>query len=112
MKTAIVMFDSKGFVFLIKQMLQALDFEVIEVDSVSKLSDFVDDKNIDVLLTDWTKSDEECAGFFHLFPTVVVSSKNDTATILKALSVGAKEYIIKPFDNDILRSKLYLAGIL
>ena len=46
MKTAIVMFDSKGFVFLIKQMLQALDFEVIEVDSVSKLSDFVDDKKI------------------------------------------------------------------
>jgi two-component system chemotaxis response regulator CheY len=44
-------------------------------------------------------------------PVVMFTTYNALPLIEKALALGAAEYIMKPFDAEILESKLALAGI-
>jgi two-component system chemotaxis response regulator CheY len=43
---------------------------------------------------------------------VFCTTENDIAQIAKALKAGANEYIMKPFDRDIVEAKFAEAGIL
>lgn len=43
---------------------------------------------------------------------VFCTTENEVAQIARALDAGADEYIMKPFDKDILRSKLQEVGLL
>ena len=46
-------------------------------------------------------------------PVVVFcSTENDMAHITEALSRGANEYIMKPFDGDIIKSKFEQVGLI
>ena len=46
-------------------------------------------------------------------PTVIFcTTENDMAHIEMAITSGAQEYIMKPFDEDILVGKLGQAGLL
>jgi len=46
-------------------------------------------------------------------PRVIFCSvENDLGKIRQALEDGADEYIMKPFDSDIVASKLAMAGVL
>lgn len=42
---------------------------------------------------------------------LMCSRQDDPARIEEALDHGADEYIIKPFNEAIVRSKLWLAGL-
>jgi len=44
-------------------------------------------------------------------PVIIVSTETETSSILKALSLGADEYIMKPFDEGVIRGKLDIVGI-
>lgn len=39
-------------------------------------------------------------------PVIVASSLNDRTSVAKAIALGARDYILKPFDKDTLLSKL------
>ncbi len=43
---------------------------------------------------------------------VICTTKNDAANIRKALDEGADEYIMKPFDSEIVRTKFLMLGLL
>ena len=43
---------------------------------------------------------------------VFCTTENDMAHIQEAINAGANEYIMKPFDSDIIQSKLSQIGIL
>jgi two-component system chemotaxis response regulator CheY len=43
---------------------------------------------------------------------VFCTTKNDPANIREALDAGADEYIMKPFDSEIVRTKFLLLGLL
>ncbi|WP_135465884.1 response regulator [Crenalkalicoccus roseus] len=46
-------------------------------------------------------------------PVVVLcTTESDLSRILEALAAGAQEYVMKPFDEAILRDKLVQAGLL
>ena len=46
-------------------------------------------------------------------PVVVMcTTEAGTEKILEGLEAGAQEYVMKPFDEDILRAKLVQAGLL
>ena len=46
--------------------------------------------------------------------TVVIfcTAENEASQVQLALDAGANEYIMKPFDSDIVRSKLMILGVL
>ena len=41
---------------------------------------------------------------------VFCTTENEVAQITRALAAGADEYIMKPFDKEIVRSKLQEVG--
>jgi len=44
-------------------------------------------------------------------PVIIVSTETETSSILKAISLGASEYVMKPFDEEIIKGKLDMIGI-
>jgi len=44
-------------------------------------------------------------------PVIVVSTETEMNSILKAISLGASEYVMKPFDEDVIKGKLDIVGI-
>jgi len=44
-------------------------------------------------------------------PVIIVSTETEMKSILKALALGASEYVMKPFDESIIKSKLDIVGI-
>jgi len=43
---------------------------------------------------------------------IFCTTENDVAQIARALHAGADEYIMKPFDREIVEAKLQEAGLL
>jgi DNA-binding response OmpR family regulator len=41
-------------------------------------------------------------------PVVILSARNDMKSIQKALELGAKDYVAKPFNSYDLRNKIAL----
>ena len=74
----------------------------------------------DAILLDWNMPVMTGIEFLRLLrqepggdaPTVVFCTvENDLSRIREALDCGADEYIMKPFDGDIIASKLAEAGL-
>lgn len=42
---------------------------------------------------------------------IICSAENDSANVARALQAGADEYVMKPFDTDILISKFLQIGL-
>ena len=116
MQTALIAFDSKQLSTIIEKMLDDLGFNCLQATSFEEISDILAERSPAVLFFDWTLNGQDIAGFLsglHEKPILIlVSKEKDPARIQEALDLGVDEYIMKPFDNDILQSKLSLAGLL
>jgi len=75
----------------------------------------------DVILLDWNmpnKDGMEVLQEIRAMPggatpiIIFVTTENDMDHITKALESGANEYIMKPFDSEILQNKLMQSGVL
>lgn len=75
----------------------------------------------DGILLDWNMPVMEGIEFLELLrkteggdvPRVIFcTTNNDIEHITRAIEAGANEYIMKPFDQDILREKLEEVGLL
>ncbi len=42
----------------------------------------------------------------HKLPIIVVSARSDAASITNSMEIGASDYLVKPFDQEILQSKI------
>jgi two-component system chemotaxis response regulator CheY len=74
----------------------------------------------DVILLDWNMPNMSGIEFLRMLrserqgahPVVVFcTTENDVAHITEALGAGADEYIMKPFDRDIIEAKLAEVGL-
>jgi two-component system, chemotaxis family, chemotaxis protein CheY len=120
-KLCLVVDDSRVVRKVARRIFEDLRFEVAEAgDGVEALA-WVRTALPDVILLDWNmpvmngleflrRLREEPGGDW---PKVVFcSAENDLERIREALAHGADEYIMKPFDGDIVASKLALVGVL
>ncbi len=116
MRTAVIAFDSKQLTLILSKMLQDLGFHVYATESFDALVNLCNDKKPTVLFVDWKLENKEIEplwGALTYRPCVIfISAVCDPLKMQEALNQGAQEYIMKPFDNDILQSKLSLAGLL
>jgi two-component system chemotaxis response regulator CheY len=120
-KLCLVVDDSRVVRKVARRILEDLGFEVAEAgDGVEALA-WVRTAMPDVILLDWNMPAMNGLEFLRQLrrepggeaPRVVFcSAENDLDRIREALDAGADEYIMKPFDGDIVASKLALAGVL
>ena len=116
MKSCLIVDDSKLIRKVVRRMLESLDLAIDEARDGREALDRVMAVPPDVVLLDWNMPVMSGMEFLHALrserslpvqPKVVFcTTENDMAHIRAALESGADGYIMKPFDREILQSKL------
>lgn len=121
MKFCLVVDDSKVVRMVARKILEGLDFRVEEAEDGQKALDVCLREMPDAVLLDWNMPVmsgieflRELRGLEDVSQPVVVfcTTENDMTHIQEAMTVGANEYIMKPFDSEIIESKFSQVGLL
>ena len=121
MKICLVVDDSRVVRKVARRILEGLDFEAAEAADGLEALAFCRAAMPDAVLLDWVMPVMDGLDFVRRLrqepggegPVVVFcSSENDPERIATALDAGADEYIMKPFDGDIIEAKFAQAGLL
>ena len=118
--------DSRMVRRVASRILRDLGFEVNEAGTADETVELCRVRMPELLLLDWHISDGEGETFDGLdvmrrvralpggdaLKVVFCTTERDPARIIAALQAGADEYIMKPFDSDIVEAKLVLTGLL
>ena len=121
MKTCLVVDDSKVVRMVARKILHDLDFEIIEAVDGKDALEICGSGMPDAVLLDWNMPVMNGIEFLHemrampggVNPVVVFcTTENDVSHIREAISAGANEYIMKPFDSEIIQSKFSQTGLL
>lgn len=120
-KLILVVDDSRVVRKVARRILEDLGFEVAEAGDGAEALAWARTAMPDAILLDWNMPVMNGLEFLRRLrqepggtdPRVIFCSvENDLDRIREALDEGASEYIMKPFDGDIVASKLALAGVL
>ena len=120
MKTFLVVEDSKIIRTIAAQALKDMGFATIEAGDGQTALDRCKKELPDAILLDWILPIKDGMAFMKEFrtlqsaedvPIIFCSSKTEPEDIQKALDAGASEYIMKPFDSEILKLKINLIDL-
>ena len=121
MKTCLVVDDSSVVRKIGRRILEEMGFEITEAEDGEKALEVCKRAMPDAVLLDWNMpvmDGYEFLGHLRRMPggdvpkVVFCTTENDVEKIAEALKAGADEYMMKPFDGDILHSKFAEAGLL
>ena len=119
-KSCLVVDDSKVVRMVARKILEELDFDVSEAADGQQALTACQASMPKVILLDWNMPVMNGIDFLRALrageggnaPKVVFcTAENDMAHIQEAINAGANEYIMKPFDSDIIQSKFSQIGI-
>jgi two-component system chemotaxis response regulator CheY len=121
MKSCLVVDDSKVVRMVARKILVDLKFDIREATNGQDALDACTQKMPDAVLLDWNMPVMDGIDFLRELrrmpggdaPVVVFcTTENDIAHIQTALEAGANEYIMKPFDSDIVATKFAQVGLI
>jgi two-component system, chemotaxis family, chemotaxis protein CheY len=120
-RTCLVVDDSRVVRKVARRILEAHGFAVTEAVDGQKALDACHEHLPDCVLLDWNMPIMDGLQFLRALrkefgpnnpPVVFCTTENDIGHIEIAISNGAQEYIMKPFDEDILTGKFAQVGLL
>ncbi|TCD04098.1 response regulator [Erythrobacteraceae bacterium CFH 75059] len=120
MKTCLVVDDSRVIRRVSRHILENLGFTVAEAEDGQQGLEQCAQAMPDLVLLDWNMPVMNGIEFITRLrasdngahPRVVFcTTENDVAHIREAISAGADEYIMKPFDHETLQLKLQFVGM-
>ena len=121
MKSCLIVDDSKVIRMVAKKILQDLDFETVEAADGQQALDACKETMPDGVLLDWNMpimSGIEYLRELRALPggdkpiVVFCTTENDIEHIQEAIEAGANEYIMKPFESEIIQAKFTQVGLL
>jgi len=121
MKHCLIVDDSSVIRKVSRRIIEAMEFRVSEAENGEAALTACQAEMPDVILLDWNMPVMDGYEFLtHLRkmpgggePKIVFcTTENDVAHISRALMAGANEYIMKPFDKDIVAAKFHEVGVL
>ena len=121
MRTCLVVDDSGVIRKVARRILEGLDFQVIEAEDGEKALEACKRELPDAILLDWNMpimDGYEFLGNLRRMPggdqpkVVFCTTENGIDHISRALAAGADEYIMKPFDKDIVAEKFHEVGLI
>ena len=121
MRTCLVVDDSRVIRKVARRIIEDMGFEVGEAGDGLEALAWCRASMPDAILLDWNMPAMTGIEFLRQLrderggdkPKVVFCTvENDIERIREALECGAAEYIMKPFDSDIVQSKFALADLL
>lgn len=113
--------DSGTIRKILRGMMEDFGFDCIEAKDGHDALDKYHESSPDVVLLDWNmpvmtgiefmqKLNEETNG--NVPPVIFCTTETDMSFIMKAMEAGAADYIMKPFERDMLKDKLVTLGFL
>ncbi|EDY83799.1 hypothetical protein VDG1235_3426 [Verrucomicrobiia bacterium DG1235] len=104
--------------------MKGLGIETVEAtdgcEALSRMG-MVEASEIDLALVDWNmpnmsgiefvKELRSCPEYDHL-KIMMVTSHNEPEDLMTAIEYGANEFLMKPFDEEMVQDKLRILGIL
>ena len=121
MKSCLIVDDSRVIRMVARKILEELQFDTFEAADGKEALDSWVQKMPDAVLLDWNMPVMDGLEFLRELrrmsggdaPIVVFcTTENDLDHIRKAMEAGANEYIMKPFDSEIIQSKFAQVGLL
>jgi len=121
MKYCLIVDDSKVIRMVARKILEELEFETVEAADGKLALAGCQRKMPDVILLDWNMPVMDGIDFLRELrnlpggdtPKVIFcTTENDIESIQKAIDAGANEYIMKPFDSEIIQAKFAQVGLL
>lgn len=121
MKSCLVVDDSKVIRKVARRILEELSFDVVEAADGQEAIHACKASSPDVVLLDWNMPVMDGLEFLRELrgnttldqPKVVFcTTENDMAHIRTAIEAGADEYIMKPFDREIIEAKFAQVGLI
>src|SRR5260221_8946151 len=121
MQSCLIVDDSRVVRMVARKILQDLGFETIEAEDGRRAMECCLKKMPDAILLDWNMPVMNGIDFLRELrqlkgggePRVVFcTTENDLAHIQEAISAGANEYIMKPFDSEIIEAKFSQIGLI
>jgi two-component system chemotaxis response regulator CheY len=118
-KHCIVVDDSAVVRKVARRILEGLAFRISEAEDGGQALDLCRTVMPDAILLDWNMpvmDGYECLKQLRRMPggtepkVVFCTTENDVVHIARALHAGADEYIMKPFDRDIMAAKFQEVG--
>ena len=121
MKSCLIVDDSKVIRMVARKILQELEFETSEAEDGQIALNACEGAMPDAVLLDWNMPVMDGIDFLRALrkmpggdaPVVVFcTTENDVNHIQEAMEAGANEYIMKPFDSEIIQAKFAQVGLL
>ena len=120
MKTCLVVDNSSVVRKIARSILESMDFQITEAEDGEQALESCRETMPDAVLLDWNMpvmDGYEFLGNLRRMPggdapkVVFCTTENGMDHISRALHAGANEYIMKPFDKDIVASKFQEVGL-
>ena len=120
MKSCLIVDDSAVIRKVARRILEGLSFRIGEAEDGEKALAACKNEMPDAILLDWNMPVMDGYEFLKQLrelpggrqPKVVFcTTENDIAHIARAMHAGADEYIMKPFDKDIMTAKFQEVGL-
>jgi two-component system, chemotaxis family, chemotaxis protein CheY len=121
MKTCLVVDDSSVIRKIARRILEEMNFHIIEAEDGEKALEICKCGLPEAVLLDWNMPVMDGYEFLRSLrqlpdgdrPKVVFcTTENGMDHIARALDAGANEYIMKPFDKDIVAAKFQEVGLI
>ncbi|MDP1723998.1 MAG: response regulator [Alphaproteobacteria bacterium] len=121
MKNCLIVDDSRVVRSVAKKIIQDLGFQTNEAENGLTAFTYCQTSMPDVILLDWNMPEQSGIDFLRDLrkspggdkPIVIFcTTENDLNFIVEALESGANEYIMKPFDLEIVKTKFKQVGLL
>lgn len=121
MNSCLIVDDSKVVRKLERRIMEELGFTCSEAEDGKQAEDFCKTQKPKLILLDWHMPVMNGLEFLKALrampdgniPKVIFcTTESEMTNIMNALSSGADEYVMKPFDAEIIRGKLQQIGML
>lgn len=118
---ALIVDDSRATRLFVRSLLGEFGIGAIEAgDGEQALARLAESPGIDLVLIDWNMPTLDGIGLVRriradsaLAPLklLMITSESDVGRVAEALQCGADEYLMKPFDKQMLAEKLQMVGL-
>lgn len=120
-RTCLIVDDSKIVRKVMRKIIEPLGFAILEAEDGQQALDAFEQHEIELVMLDWNMPVMNGMEFLLALrartdltqPMVVFcTTENEFTKIQEALMNGANEYVMKPFDEEIIRGKLEQLGLI
>jgi two-component system chemotaxis response regulator CheY len=118
---ALVIDDSRTVRMIIGRILRDIGMDVLEAENgLEALAQMQRNPDVELMLVDWNMPEMNGFDFLRVVRSqraydavriLMVTSESQREQVTQALNAGANEYLMKPFNKDVLVAKLNLLDV-